>query len=98
MCPVRSMGRRRRRGSKLGENGECECGGLASARLGDADQIMPRQHQRNRGSLNGCWFGVAGRLDGAKDSVIKTKSAERHVWIAGFAYRRRQVMRPLFRS
>ena len=69
---------RERRG-QFGQNGQSEGGGLAGARLGDADEVVARQNWRDGGGLNRRRLRIAGFLHGGQYFGIKAKAAEWHV-------------------
>ena len=49
---------------------------LAGAGLGAGEQVAAGQHERNRLALDGSWFGIALRRDGAEQFGRKPERRE----------------------
>ena len=69
---TRAAGLRR----EFGQHGQRERRRLASARLGDADEIVTGDDWRDGGSLNGRRLGVTGFLNGLEDFFVEAKCAK----------------------
>ena len=76
----------------FGEDGQGECGRLAGARLGNANQVATGENLGNGLCLNRRRLGVAGFLDGFQDVGIKAKVTKRHELKSPTSARQRKII------
>ncbi len=58
------------------EHGQRECGGLAGAGAGLADDVLAGQEHRDGGALDGGGFFVAQGRDGLDDGVVEAEGGK----------------------
>ena len=65
-------------GRQLCQNRQNKGRGLSCPRLGNTDNIVSGQDERNGGKLNRGWFGVTGFLDSSENLRGEIEGAKRH--------------------